>query len=122
MPDEISISVIHTCVKGGASLPSAPMQCTVDMAGADLGSWTQLIGTAWEQVAVPSDVTADRDISFKNLDGELGNYVEFSLDIGGTKIFSKLRGQRPNIVSPTVDIYAKANGAPVLVWFKVNEA
>lgn len=119
---DFSVSISHNCTKNLASLPSAQMTCSADLVGSDLGSWTQTIGTDWELVAVPSDITGDREISFQNLEATGGNYVEFSLDIAGTKIFSKLRGRRPNIVSATGDIYARANGAPVVVWFKCNEA
>lgn len=127
MADEIQIQTKLYAAKGGAYLPSVTRSVTLDMTGADLASWTQVIGTGSDEVlAIPADLTGDRHIEIFSLEAEGGNYVELSTNTGGSfsgHVFAKLiAGTSALFIVPSGgSVYAQANTAAVSVQVRACE-
>ena len=121
MANEITRVVSITVSKGGASISSGSISQTVDMAGVDMGTVTQSIGTTNEALGVPADVTGDVDLVVKNLDS--ANYVEIFKDSGNSHLLSKLKaGQACSLTNvPAASLYARANTAACQIQFWINE-
>jgi hypothetical protein len=100
-------------VKNSATI-TVDRTVSLDIAGSGLYSDTQSIGTNWEQVTFPSDLTSEgiKRIQFVNADAT--NYIEFALDDQGTNKFAKLLKNEPMSFPPATGnptIYARANTA-----------
>jgi hypothetical protein len=127
MADEISIQTKLYAAKGGAYLPSVTRSITLDMTGADMGSWTQVIGTGSDEALdIPPDVTGDIHVEVFSLESEGGNYVQLSNATGGSfsgGVFAKLIASTSAIfVIPSgTTIYAQANTASVSVQVRACE-
>lgn len=117
MADEIQISTKIYAAKGGAYLGSHTNSSTLDMTGTHMAEWTQTIGTTYEAIATPADITGDYYIEIKSLEAEGGNYVQIALDTSITQIFCKLKGAglAMSTIPSGVTVYAKANTAAVNV-------
>jgi len=68
MADEIQMTARLYASKGGAFLPSVTYTKSATMAGTDMGSQTQSIGTTVEALAVPVDVGTPYKLLISNLD------------------------------------------------------
>jgi hypothetical protein len=127
MADEIQIQTKLYAAKGGAFLPSVTRSITLDMTGADMGSWTQVIGTGSDEALdIPPDVTGDRHVEVFSLEAEGGNYVQLSNATGGSfagGVFAKLiAGTSAIFIIPSgATIYAQANTANVSIQVRVCE-
>lgn len=118
MANEISYSVSFTATKGGASVSTGTWSDTVDMAGADMISATQNIGTSDEALDFGDITSPAGRVAIKNLDAT--NYVELSLATGGSfdgSRFAKIGPGEAIIYCPAVSgtIYAQADTASCLV-------
>lgn len=121
MADEIRTTVSLSASKGGASINSGSITDSPDMTGVDMGTATQNVGTANEDLDIHEDIASPVHIVVKNLDE--ANYVEIFKDSGDAHLLSKLfPGQACLLMNVPVPIYAKANTAPVQVQFWVTEA
>jgi len=127
MADEISIQTKLYAAKGGAYLPSVTRSVTLDMTGADMASWTQVIGTGSDEALdIPPDVTGDIHAEIFSLESEGGNYVSLSNATGGSfsgGVFGKLvAGTSTLLVIPSgTTIYAQANTASVSIQVRACE-
>lgn len=117
MADEIQISTKIYAAKGGAYVGSHTNSVTLDMTGTHMAEWTQSIGTSFEAIATPADITGDYYIEIKSLEAEGGNYVQIALDTSITQIFCKLKGANLAVttIPSGVSVYAKANTAAVVI-------
>jgi hypothetical protein len=86
MADEIRVSCSLSASKGGASMNTVGSTGSAsfvdDMAGADMGSWTQAVGTSDEALDIPPDIGTCKYLFIANLDST--NYVELSYASGGS--------------------------------------
>ena len=121
MANEITYSVAFSAIKGGATINSGTLSDTVDMAGVDMATVTQSVGTSNEALGVPGDVSGDAHLVVKNLDST--NYVEIFKDNGNAHLLSKLNaGEACSLRSiPSGSLYARANTAAVLIQFWICE-
>lgn len=128
MADEIQIQTKLYAAKGGAFLPSVTRSATLTMAGSDMASWTQVIGTGSDEALdIPPDLTGDLLVEIYSLEGTTaGNYVTLSNATGGSfagGTFGKLLATTPAffIVPSGTTIYAQANTAAVSVQVRACE-
>jgi hypothetical protein len=128
MSQEIQATISLIASKAGISISEA-YSLVFDMAGDDMGTGTQLIGTADEQIVFPPDVASAKLLGIVNFDAT--NYVQISYGTGGSfSSFSRLDAA-PSAGSPggiyfgkpeSLTIYAKANTAACRIkWFIVEE-
>lgn len=127
MADEITIQTKLYAAKGGAFLPSVTRSVTLDMTGADMASWTQVIGTGSDEALdIPPDITGDIHVEIFSLEAEGGNYVTLSNATGGSfagGTFGKLvAGTSALFIIPSgTTIYAQANTASVSIQARACE-
>jgi len=121
MANEITYAVSIQVSKGGASISSGTMSDTIDMAGVDIGTVTQQIGTTNETLGVPADVSGDVHLVVKNLDS--ANYVEIFKDNANSHLLSKLfAGESCSLRRvPAASLFARANTAACQVQFWISE-
>jgi len=121
MANEITYAVSIQVSKGGASISSGTMSDTIDMAGVDMGTVTQAIGTTNETLDVPADVSGDVHLVVKNLDS--ANYVEIFKDSGNSHLLSKLNaGESCSLRNvPAASLYGRANAAACQIQFWICE-
>lgn len=122
MANEITITTSMSVSKGGATINTSSQSKTLDMSGADMATFTQVIGTSNEAIGFPSDISGDVHIVVKNLDAT--NYVEIFKDSGNTHLLSKLNaGEFCHLtrVPSTTSLYARANTASVSVQVWITE-
>lgn len=108
--------------KGGATISTGTQSKTIDMSGADMAAFTQVIGTSNEAIGFPGDISGDVHVVIKNLDAT--NYVEIFKDSGNTDVLSKLNaGEFCHLtrVPSTTSLYARANTASVSVQVWICE-
>lgn len=120
MANEITYAVSFAASKGGAEIRTT-LTDTIDMAGVDMGSVTQAIGTSNEALDVPADVSGAVHLVVKNLDAT--NYVEIFSDSGNSNLLSKLRaGESCSLRAVSASaLYARANTASVQIQFWICE-
>jgi hypothetical protein len=111
MAQEIIANASLLVSKGGASIQSSG-QKIADMAGGEMITNVQIVGTTAEQLVV-GDITTPGYCFLKNLDNT--NYVDVGLDSGvSTQVFARLMpGDIALFPAKTQVMYAKANAAPV---------
>lgn len=126
MADEISLSCSLTAAKIGATVDSGQLSVTATMAGADMATSTQQIGTSAEVLAVPADVGFPAHLCIVNLDQT--NYVTIYQDSGALYQIAKLMpgsggepGQSCLLPGIAAAPYAKANSAACQVQFTAVE-
>lgn len=110
MANEINAACSLTASKGGVTVTASGTK-TADMAGDQMITNIQAVGTSSEQVVL-GDITTLGYLEIKNLDAT--NYVEIASDtaFGASDILSKLLpGDFMLVKSPTATLYAKANTA-----------
>lgn len=119
MANEINVSVSLTASKGGAAIQSTGSR-TADMAGVEMITNVQAVGTAAEAIVV-GDIGTPGYCLLKNLDAT--NYVEIALDSGvTTQVFAKLMpGDVALFPAKTATMYAKANTAPIALLVSLVE-
>jgi hypothetical protein len=122
MANEITYAVSIAASKGGASISSGTLSDTIDMAGTDMGTVTQAIGTSNEALDTPDDVTGAGHVVIKNLDAT--NYVEIFSDNGNANLMSKLGpGEACSFRSvTTTSLYGRANTAACQIQLWMCEA
>src|SRR5687768_2756767 len=111
MANEISATVSLSASKNGAAIASGQLSAVDDMAGDQMITNVQIVGTAAEALNL-GDVSTIGYTVLKNMDST--NYVEISLISDGTTPFAKLlAGDIALIPMSTATVYAKANTAPI---------
>lgn len=119
MANEIQLAASLQVSKNGATA-SGTYSGTITMAGNNLISNVQEIGTSNEAIQL-GDVTATgMCVMLKNLDAT--NYVEIFSDSGNTNLISKLAAGMPCILWPNAVIYARANTAGISLAVVACEA
>jgi len=127
MADEIQITTRLYAAKGGAYLGSETTTSTQDMTGTHMASGTQTISTGAgnaELLDIPGDVTGDRYILIKNLNGEGGtNYLEIGSASGASfpaSVSQKVFGQSTILmcVPSAVAVYALGFNATINIEWK----
>ena len=109
MANEISIGASLSINKNSTPF-TARADKTFDQTGNVTVQLIQNIGTSAEILAYGDLSGVPGAILVKNMDAT--NYVELSLDSGGTQIFAKLAAGRGMVWIPSVAaVYAKANTA-----------
>lgn len=98
--------------KGGAFLPSVTYTKSATMAGVDMGSQTQLIGTTVESLDVPVDVASPYKLLITNLDST--NYVELGF-VSGTYTMRIPAGETLLMPYVSATLYLLANTSSVTI-------
>lgn len=112
MADEIQMTARLYASKGGAFLPSVTYTKSATMAGTDMGSQTQSIGTTVEALDVPVDVTAPYKLLIANLDNT--NFVEAGF-VSGTYTMRIPAGETMLMPYVTATLYLKADTSAVTI-------
>ena len=112
MADEIQMTARLYASKGGAFLPSVTYTKSATMAGTDMGSQTQSIGTTVEALDVPVDVTAPYKLLIVNLDNT--NFVEAGF-VSGTYTMRIPAGETMLMPYVTATLYLKADTSAVTI-------
>ncbi len=121
MANETTIICDLRASKGGAAIASGSKTKQLTMAGANMLSATQAIGTSAELVTFGDIAGAPVMVRITNLDDV--NYVELGGDSGLTVFKLKLLAGCSNILSPSSGtLYAKANTAGVQILVDAVEA
>lgn len=123
MSAEINITTSLVVSKDGATISTGTLSKTIDMSGADMATFTQVVGTSNEIVGFPADVSGDVHVVVKNLNAT--NYVEIFKDSGNSHLLSKLNpGEFCHLtrVPSTTSLYARANTDSVSVQVWISEA
>ncbi len=106
MANEIQLACSLNVSKNGATA-TGTYSGTITMAGDNLISNVQSVGTSNEAILL-GDVTATGMCIFlKNID--VTNYVEIFSDSGNLNLISKLTPGMPCVLFPNAAIYARAN-------------
>ncbi len=84
MANEITITAKLSVSKGGTSVANATSTDSIDMAGTNMMTLVQSVGTSAEAVGPLTDIDTASSyfVLFRNKDST--NYVEVSFDAGGT--------------------------------------
>jgi hypothetical protein len=108
-----------TATLGSAALPSGSVQASPDLVGTDLGSSTQQVGTSYEQLDIPADVSFPAHLMVVNLSAT--STLTLSMDNTTAKNFSVLPPGAPCVLPacPTKP-YAKFDVAAQLLWRAVE--
>lgn len=123
MANEISVRGYLTGTKNGVTVTGDTTK-SITLAGSQLASGVQNIGTTTEQLSFPADLTTEGIgyLYVKNLDAT--NYVEIGLNTPVTQIMIKLLAGQVAVFPPysgNPTIYAKANTAAInLQWVAVG--
>lgn len=113
MANEITITCDLRAAKSGAAIASGSKTKQLTMAGANMLSATQAIGTSAELISF-GDVASPVMVRITNLDDV--NYIEIGGDSGLTVFKLKILAGCSNIISPSSGtVYAKANTAGVQI-------
>jgi len=112
MADEIQMTARLYAAKNGAYLPSVTYTKSATMAGTDMGSQTQLIGTTVEALDVPVDVTSPYKLLISNLDNS--NFVELGF-VSGTYTMRIPAGETLLMPYVSATLYLKADTSAVTV-------
>ena len=112
MADEIQMTARLYASKGGAFLPSVTYTKSATMAGVDMGSQTQLIGTTVEALDVPVDVASPYKLLIANLDST--NYVELGF-VSGTYTMRIPAGETLLMPYVSATLYLKADTSNVTI-------
>jgi len=112
MADEIQMTARLYASKGGAFLPSVTYTKSATMAGVDMGSQTQLIGTTVEALDVPVDVSSPYKLLIANLDST--NYVELGF-VSGTYTMRIPAGETLLMPYVSATLYLLANTSSVTI-------
>ena len=112
MADEIQMTARLYASKGGAYLPSVTYTKSATMAGVDMGSQTQLIGTTVEALDVPVDVSSPYKLLIANLDST--NYVELGF-VSGTYTMRIPAGETLLMPYVSATLYLLANTSSVTI-------
>jgi hypothetical protein len=120
MANEIQVTTKLYSAKGGATTANATHNWTANMAGTDMITLTQQIGTTEESLSVGPDVGAPYAVEIANTDGT--NYIEFGF-AAGVYVGRIPAGQSLLIpyVAASVTIYVKANTAAVQIITTATE-
>jgi len=112
MADEIQMTARLYASKGGAYLPSVTYTKSATMAGVDMGSQTQLIGTTVEALSVPVDVNSPYKLLIANLDST--NFVELGF-VSGTYTMRVPAGETLLMPYVSATLYLKADTSSVTI-------
>lgn len=112
MADEIQMTARLYASKGGAYLPSVTYTKSATMAGVDMGSQTQSIGTAVESLDVPVDVSSPYKLLITNLDST--NFVELGF-VSGTYTMRIPAGETLLMPYVSATLYLKADTSAVTI-------
>ena len=112
MADEIQMTARLYASKGGAFLPSVTYTKSATMAGVDMGSQTQLIGTTVEALDVPVDVASPYKLLIANLDST--NYVELGF-VSGTYTMRIPAGETLLMPYVSATLYLLANTSSITI-------
>ncbi len=112
MADEIQMTARLYASKGGAFLPSVTYTKSATMAGVDMGSQTQSIGTTVEALDVPVDVTSPYKLLITNLDNT--NFVEAGF-VSGTYQMRIPAGETMLMPYVSATLYLKADTSAVTI-------
>jgi hypothetical protein len=112
MADEIQMTARLYASKGGAYLPSVTYTKSATMAGVDMGSQTQLIGTTFEALSVPVDVASPYKLLISNLDNT--NFVEMGF-VSGTYTMRIPAGETLLMPYVSATLYLKADTSAVTI-------
>ena len=112
MADEIQMTARLYASKGGAFLPSVTYTKSATMAGVDMGSQTQLIGTTVEALNVPVDVSSPYKLLIANLDNT--NFVEAGF-VSGTYTMRIPAGETLLMPYVSATLYLKADTSAVTI-------
>ncbi len=112
MADEIQMTARLYASKGGAFLPSVTYTKSATMAGVDMGSQTQSIGTTVESLDVPVDVTSPYKLLIANLDNT--NFVEAGF-VSGTYTMRIPAGETMLMPYVSATLYLKADTSAVTI-------
>lgn len=112
MADEIQMTARLYASKGGAFLPSVTYTKSATMAGVDMGSQTQSIGTTVEALAVPVDVGTPYKLLISNLDNT--NFVEAGF-VSGTYTMRIPAGETLLMPYVSAILYLKADTSSVTI-------
>jgi hypothetical protein len=123
MANEISATATLSASKGGAAIAASSSlsgSLHVDMAGAQMISNVQVVGTSAEAIVL-GDVSTIGYVYLKNMDA--ANFVEIALDSGvSTLVFAKLKaGGIALFPAKTATMYAKADTAEVNLFVAAVE-
>jgi hypothetical protein len=122
MAAEIRTSISLQVAKGGAAIATGTLSGTIDMSGADMATFTQVVSTAAndiEALDVPADVTGDVFLVIKH-NGASGT-LTISKDSGGSHVLSKIGfGEPPCLLTrvPSGSLYVASSTAatPIQAW------
>lgn len=108
-----------TSTIGAASLPSGSVQASPDIVGTDLGSSTQQVGTAYEQLDIPADVSFPAHVMIVNLSAT--STLTLSMNNTDSMKFAVLPPGAPAVLPacPTKP-FAKFDVAAQLLWRAVE--
>jgi hypothetical protein len=121
MANEISVTANLSASKGGASITPGSKSKTITMAGTNMISSTQSIGTTSELVIFGDITGAPEYVFITNLDTE--NYVEIGGDSGLTVWNLKLKPGYPTLIPlSSATLYAKANTATCQILVSAVES
>jgi hypothetical protein len=112
MADEIQMTARLYASKGGAFLPSVTYNKSATMAGTDMGSQTQSIGTTVEALGVPVDVSSPYKLLISNLDNT--NFIEAGF-VSGTYTMRIPAGETMLMPYVTATLYLKADTSSVTI-------
>ena len=112
MADEIQMTARLYASKNGAYLPSVTYTKSATMAGTDMGSQTQLIGTTVEALDVPVDVSSPYKLLISNLDNS--NFVDLGF-VSGTYTMRIPAGETLLMPYVSAALYLKADTSAVTV-------
>lgn len=112
MADEIQMTARLYASKGGAFLPSVTYTKSATMAGTDMGSQTQSIGTTVEALNVPVDVSSPYKLLISNLDNT--NFIEAGF-VSGTYTMRIPAGETMLMPYVTATLYLKADTSAVTI-------
>ena len=112
MADEIQMTARLYASKGGAFLPSVTYNKSATMAGTDMGSQTQSIGTTVEALDVPVDVSSPYKLLISNLDNT--NFIEAGF-ASGTYTMRIPAGETMLMPYVTATLYLKADTSAVTI-------
>jgi hypothetical protein len=112
MADEIQMTARLYASKGGAFLPSVTYTKSATMAGTDMGSQTQSIGTSVEALAVPVDVGTPYKLLISNLDNT--NFIDAGF-VSGTYTMRVPAGETLLMPYVYATLYLKADTSAVTI-------
>ena len=121
MANEITVDARLRVVKALVTDEKVLRSATFDMAGDNLTSQVQLIGTSHESLAIVSDIAIAGYAWFRNVDAT--NFIEIGLEVAAAfQPLIKLKsGEVAVLRLATTSVFARANTAAVNLQFLVLE-